>query len=159
MWGTTKTTKEHAEALGVEIGENGDVVDLSTVPKRVTSRRYKLAVAKAKSRQDPNCYKLMTRGHVYLCGNKDLCFYKIGLTHKLEAPDNRVKAVQQQVPFELDTVRIWFVEFALPFEKLLHYEFEDHRLRGEWFRFAPEELEDIFQKIKDLTVRVARREE
>jgi len=155
-----KQTLEQAKILGsMMVGEHGDGFDIDLsqpgLPRQL-SKAYKLAVGKELSKQDDNWWKYLTRGYVYLCGNKSLCFYKIGLTQKMADPVNRVRGIQQGVPFELDIVKTWYVEFARPFEQLLHYTFQDKHLRGEWFQFKAEELPEIYEKIKELTERVSR---
>lgn len=90
------------------------------------------------------------KGNVYLIGNKELGFYKIGLTRSAETPDTRFKTIQRSVPFELDVLRYWFVSHAGSFEKLLHYEFKDYQIRGEWFKFSADILDQIVEQIKTL---------
>jgi hypothetical protein len=93
-------------------------------------------------------------GNVYLIGCKALNFYKIGLTRDKEVPDKRFKTIQQGVPFDLDYLKYWFVTHARSFEKLLHYEFQSYRIRGEWFKFTPEDLLVITARIKELSDKI-----
>src|ERR1700689_2195992 len=127
----------------------------------MTTRAYRKAVAMSKNKGKTLPHKIYYReleaegiraekdwmnfdpkGSVYLLGNKALGWYKIGLTRNNEAPDIRFKTVQQGVPFDLDFVRYWFVSHARSFEKLLHYELQGNKVRGEWFSFPVSILDD-----------------
>ncbi len=94
------------------------------------------------------------KGNVYLIGSKPLGWYKIGLTRDCEAPDKRFKTIQHGVPFEIDYLKYWFVSHAGSFEKLLHYEFRENVIRGEWFSFSAEVLPSIVIRIQELADQV-----
>jgi hypothetical protein len=112
------------------------------------------AVRKEENRAQKDWSSFDPKGCVYLIGNKTLNFYKIGLTRNTESPDSRFKAIQQGIPFDLDFIRYWFVNHAESFERLLHYEFQDKRIRGEWFKFSFDDIDVITLKIKTLADKV-----
>ena len=57
-------------------------------------------------------------------------------------PDARLKTLQTGNPEPLAGIAAWR---ALPYEeRALHERFAEHRIRGEWFRPAPEVLETLW---------------
>lgn len=134
----------------------------------ITSRRYRNTHFPVKGSQKQDPHKVYYReleaegirakrdwqnfdpqGNVYIIGNKKLGYYKIGLTRDCEAPDKRWRTIQNGVPFELDVLRYWFVSHARSFEKLLHYEFRERLIRGEWFSIHENDLDDVIGKVKE----------
>lgn len=114
---------------------------------RKYNKLYQEALEKYQAKEAGEWVKWTPTGYIYLLGNKSLCFYKIGLTQSLETPDTRFKQVEQGVPFEFDLVRYWYVKYVHAFEKLTHYVYESKRIKGEWFKFLPEEIEDVITQI------------
>jgi hypothetical protein len=114
-------------------------------PSKIYYREYEAEGIRAKK----DWQNFDPKGNVYLIGNKALGYYKIGLTRDCEAPDKRFRTIQNGVPFELDVLRYWFVSHAGSFEKLLHYEFREQLIRGEWFSFPADNLESVLSKIKE----------
>lgn len=129
--------KKYAIAASMSKGKS----DISNFDINAAVRKENARAARDWTGFDP-------KGNVYLIGNKALNYYKIGFTRSLERPDDRFKTVQQGIPFDLDVLHYWFVSHAQSFERLLHYEFQDKKIRSEWFKFLPEELPDTVTKIK-----------
>lgn len=74
----------------------------------------------------------MKTSNLYLIGNKELNYYKIGFSHN---PEKRIR--EFNLPFEIEVLaviptRSAFV--ALWAEQNLHQYYRHNRLRGEWFR-------------------------
>lgn len=112
------------------------------------------AVRQENARAEKDWTNFDPKGYVYLIGNKALCFYKIGLTRSLETPDTRFRTIQQGIPFDLDVLHYWFVTHAQAFERLIHYELQANKIRGEWFKFGAEDLPSIVVKIKGFADKV-----
>ncbi len=112
------------------------------------------AVREEEARAQRDWQSFDAKGTVYLLGNRSLCFYKIGLTRNALVPEARWRTIQQNVPFDLDVLRYWFVSHAQSFERLLHYEFRANKIRGEWFRFKEQDLEAVVTKAGELASKV-----
>lgn len=75
---------------------------------------------------------------IYAIQQGDAGPVKIGQTR---CPWERLKTLQQGNPIELHGLAAWR---TLPeIEKLLHEEYAQYRIRGEWFEPAPELIEDV----------------
>lgn len=133
-------SKKYSNSSFVPRGSKSDID-----PNKVYYREYEAEGIRAKK----DWQNFDPKGNVYLIGNKALGYYKIGLTRDCEAPDKRFKTIQNGVPFELDVLRYWFVSHARSFEKLLHYEFRENIIRGEWFGFPADDLDGVLAKIKE----------
>lgn len=87
-------------------------------------------------------------GFVYLAGNTDLGWYKVG---SAGATVKRVKLVETELPFQVDLVHAvpsndrLFAEYAI--QRLL----DEWKLRNEWFRLSERQL-DWFRSIERLDV-------
>ena len=111
---------------------------------------YLEALAKQKARETGDWSSFDPKGLIYIVGNKELSYYKIGLTHKSSNPDTRFTAIQQGIPFDLNFIKYWFTKYVWAFERLVHYEFREKHIRGEWFRFQDTELQDVTSRIEVL---------
>jgi Meiotically up-regulated gene 113 len=67
-------------------------------------------------------------------------FYKIG---RAKRPDQRIKQLQIQLPFEVEVVKIIPCEDHVAAEKCLHNQLEEYRQNGEWFLLPEESIEWI----------------
>lgn len=79
-------------------------------------------------------------GYVYLVGSREHRWYKIGAA--LE-PEKRIPSIQTSCPFTLETIVTKHVPKYYDFEQHLHRRYVKNWLRGEWFTFTPEELEEV----------------
>jgi len=68
---------------------------------------------------------------VYLVGNTQLSWYKIGVTSKTVV--ERVRGIQNSVPFEVTLFHSVGVRLGEALEEDVHTRFCRHRIRGEWF--------------------------
>lgn len=90
---------------------------------------------------------------VYLIGNREYGWYKIGITHW---PENRLKQLEN-TPFELELITAVAIadrrdrSHALSVEKKLHEAYKEHHLRGEWFRSI--DTKDFLTRVKSFTQR------
>ena len=69
--------------------------------------------------------------HVYLFGNNELKWYKIGISRNVSL---RLEQIQDNVPFSLELLGHWRTDWAFDVEKMTHEKFWSHHLRGEWFK-------------------------
>jgi hypothetical protein len=85
--------------------------------------------------------------YVYLVGNADLSWYKIGVSRKDVTV--RLEQIQASVPFTLQLLGHWRTDWAFDIEKMTHEKFWKHHLRGEWFKDL-----DIFEVAKFISEKV-----
>ncbi len=76
-------------------------------------------------------------GFVYLIENKRNGLHKIGFSR---FPSVREKTLQAEEP-ELAMVKCWPANPS--HEKMVHAQFKDKRMRGEWFRLSKEDLKTL----------------
>ena len=69
-------------------------------------------------------------GAVYIFGNHDLGFYKIGSSKQ---PNYRMRTYQAYVPFELTMFHFILCDDSKEAEKRIHGHLQPKRIRGEWF--------------------------
>ena len=87
-------------------------------------------------------------GFVYVIYLEDTAserFYKIGMAASFTA---RYDAHQCASPFPICVVCAYFVGNMRAEERFLHAEFSDKRVRGEWFRLADSDLNQIARRAK-----------
>ncbi len=85
---------------------------------------------------------------VYLMIDHTNNFHKIGVSNK---PDWREKTLQGEKPtIELLASKKYISrKIAAAFEKALHMAYDDKRIRGEWFKLNPSELEEIKRTLSE----------
>lgn len=99
-------------------------------------------------------------GYVYIISNigsfgKDVV--KIGVTRRLN-PEERIKELSSaSVPFKYDTHALIFSQDAYQLESDLHKRFDDKRVnlvnnRKEFFRITPQEVKEVLEDYKNLTI-------
>jgi hypothetical protein len=71
-------------------------------------------------------------GYVYLVGNAELHWYKIGISQSIA---RRIRNIQTGIPFALTVKHTWNCGAMAYMEGKLLEQFAEHRLYGEWFRF------------------------
>jgi len=87
---------------------------------------------------------------------------KIGLTGE---PNKRLTQIQILHPFRVRLVALFPGTPAVTVESALHDEFEEHRIRGEWFHLSREHLADLAARmgrdyrewVEDIEARAERR--
>ena len=87
-------------------------------------------------------------GFVYVIYLEDTAserFYKIGMAASFTA---RCDAHQCASPFPICVACAYFVGNMRAEERFLHAEFSDKRVRGEWFRLADSDLDQIARRAK-----------
>ena len=87
-------------------------------------------------------------GFVYVIYLEDTAserFYKIGMAASFTA---RHDAHQCASPFPICVACAYFVGNMRAEERFLHAEFSDKRVRGEWFRLADSDLDQIARRAK-----------
>ena len=87
-------------------------------------------------------------GFVYVIYLEDTAserFYKIGMAASFTA---RYDAHQCASPFPICVACAYFVGNMRAEERFLHAEFSDKRVRGEWFRLADSDLNQIARRAK-----------
>lgn len=87
-------------------------------------------------------------GFVYVIFLEDTAserFYKIGMAASFSA---RCDAHQCASPFPICVACAYFVGNMRAEERFLHAEFSDKRVRGEWFRLADSDLDQIARRAK-----------
>ena len=87
-------------------------------------------------------------GFVYVIYLEDTAserFYKIGMAASFTA---RYDAHQCASPFPICVACAYFVGNMRAEERFLHAEFSDKRVRGEWFRLADSDLDQIARRAK-----------
>lgn len=75
---------------------------------------------------------------IYILKSGD--YYKIGITTNIV---RRKRELQTGNPIQLLFVCSSFFENAAEFENILHQAFDEYRVKGEWFNFPPEKLEEV----------------
>lgn len=73
------------------------------------------------------------KGYVYLIGNSQFGWYKIG---KSVRPNIRVKTVGVLLPFTISVFAVWESSDHSRMEAYLHRKFASLRIQGEWFRLS-----------------------
>ena len=87
---------------------------------------------------------------VYLMLNRRNGYFKIGKSKNSRTLKNREKTLQSEEP-DMIIVGLWIVKEN--YEKILHNEFKDKRLRGEWFKLEETDLDFIHNKMKKFACR------
>lgn len=78
-------------------------------------------------------------GYVYLIQAAS-GFYKIGRTAN---PKNRIRTFSVKLPFEVDYLCLIKTKNMYKLERELHKRYEKKRVRGEWFKLSPADVEYI----------------
>lgn len=80
-------------------------------------------------------------GYVYLLQDIDVThYYKIGKTNK---PENRINHFDTMLPFEIRVVHVISSKNCDALEAMLHHQYADKHVRGEWFSLSNEDVEWI----------------
>ena len=87
---------------------------------------------------------------VYLMLNRRNGYFKIGKSKNSRTLKNREKTLQSEEP-DMIIVGLWIVKEN--YEKILHLEFKDKRLRGEWFKLEEIDLNFLHNKMKKFACR------
>lgn len=66
--------------------------------------------------------------------------YKIGLSKDVRA---RIKTLGVALPFEIEPIHTIKTDDMVTLEKELHAQFNEKRVRGEWFALTPEDVEYV----------------
>jgi len=82
---------------------------------------------------------------VYLMLNRRNGYFKIGKSKNSRTLKIREKTLQSEEP-DMIIVGLWIVKEN--YEKILHMEFKDKRLRGEWFNLDETDLDFLHNKMK-----------
>lgn len=82
------------------------------------------------------------KGFVYVIGNDDLGFFKIGFSRNPPA-GNRLRSLQVGSPVILRLVTSVYVENAPKEEARLHEQFVEKHVHHEWYRLSLEDLKTI----------------
>ena len=90
------------------------------------------------------------RGCLYVMGNREHGFYKIGFSRS--DPRNRMRDIQAACPLELKLVVYIYVKHAAEMEKQAHDHFKARRLvlggrLTEWFQLTWEELQEVYEVV------------
>ena len=96
-------------------------------------------------------------GHLYLIQCVDTDFYKIGfcITTGNENQDernieNRIRTLQTGCPFALKYwYVVWYDSHIGQHERAVHNKFWKNRVRGEWFRFVPDDIAKVVEEISN----------
>ena len=91
-------------------------------------------------------YQRQLKG-VYLIGNTDLRWYKIGIADDM---DRRIASVQLGVPFAITFASKFPTANPRVVEYEAHHTFKLHRLRGEWFAFDIRQLSQVTKFLQDM---------
>ena len=87
---------------------------------------------------------------VYLMLNRRNGYFKIGKSKSSRTLKNREKTLQSEEP-DMIIVGLWIVKEN--YEKILHAEFKEKRLRGEWFNLDETDLDFLHNKMKKFACR------
>lgn len=115
------------------------------------AKRYGWERERAARQQEPVRLvsdELDRAGFVYVIYLEDTAserFYKIGMAASFTA---RCDAHQCASPFPICVACAYFVGNMRAEERFLHAEFSDKRVRGEWFRLADSDLDQIARRAK-----------
>jgi len=82
----------------------------------------------------------MTKGYVYLMGNRAKGIYKIGCSIH---PEKRLERLQKTVPFPIELLHSIPADEQGQGEQRLQIHFSQRHFRGEWFALADEDLAEI----------------
>ena len=87
---------------------------------------------------------------VYLMLNRRNGYFKIGKSKNSRTLKNREKTLQSEEP-DMIIVGLWIVKEN--YEKVLHMDFKEKRLRGEWFNLDKTDLDFLHSKMKKFACR------
>jgi hypothetical protein len=76
---------------------------------------------------------------------------KIGLTSD-DSPDNRIKTMETYSPWGIELVNWLETLLVVEMEKLIHLDFEDKRMKGEWFDISTKEIEETVERYSNIPV-------
>ena len=97
--------------------------------------------ASLQRRLSTGAYSKPENGYVYLVHCVGTDFYKIGISKiSYEA---RLSTMQSGCPYELRLLKTAHSTRYKEVEKILHSKFRKFRVRGEWFVFSQEQMEEI----------------
>ena len=84
-------------------------------------------------------------GFVYIMWVRPFGACKISLTQK--NPAKRRMAVMQGIPYEVGTMACYSTLDAFRLEQMIHDEFDDVRLNGEWFKGEIKDFEPTIKRL------------
>jgi hypothetical protein len=76
---------------------------------------------------------------VYIVGNPEYCWYKIGMSQSIEHRFAEISAIAS-CPLKISAQWPWQRKFCRQLELHLHDLFAPKRIEGEWFALTPEDL-------------------
>ena len=89
-------------------------------------------------------------GHVYIMGNEEYGWYKIGYTTNPQ--QLRFTQVNSSLPFDMDFFETVYVYDPLENEQLLHKLWKHKHVKGEWFSLDEEDISNIKDYLKPYKV-------
>lgn len=81
-------------------------------------------------------------GFVYVIGNEEHGFFKIGCSKN---PEQRKKAISAKLPFTTHIISKHYFGNKYMGEKQFHTKYKEYRLEGEWFALPNQEIEKLKQ--------------
>lgn len=81
--------------------------------------------------------------YIIKCYDDEL-YYKIGITNDI---DKRLKTLKTGNNNELEVIFLFQSEYASKVESKIHFLYKNKRVKGEWFLFNDEEIEEVKMKI------------
>ncbi|MCP3925039.1 MAG: GIY-YIG nuclease family protein [Desulfobacterales bacterium] len=125
--------------------------------KKITDVLEKNSINKAKhTTQKEKTIKLLKNagkygigyenGYVYIIKEVDNNYYKIGVSRM--KPFNRMSNMQTGNPRELEYVGIYLINNYWEVEKIIHRKYDRYNIRGEWFEFDDNMINEIKQELK-----------
>ena len=82
---------------------------------------------------------------VYFIRHKTTTPIKIGMSSK-DTPEDRVKAMETGSPYGIEILGFIITNTAEDLESTLHKKYSKHRLHGEWFDIAEEEVKSVLRE-------------
>lgn len=131
-------SKKTASAIGHENLRKKEIVEYLDARKP----EY-LKVVRDKADQT----KRSKKGFVYIIQCEGTHYYKIGSSFN---PNERLKSMQTGIPFDLKLIFYIEKEFANSIELMTHLEFQDYRIRAEWFTFSERIIAKVIDFLKKL---------
>ncbi len=83
-------------------------------------------------------------GYVYLIGSSTFGWYKIG---KSRSPNVRIKDLGVLLPFKIEVFAVWAANNHHRLEALLHEQYEQWQINGEWFRLDTKQIEELINSV------------
>lgn len=91
-------------------------------------------------------------GHIYLIGCQKFHWYKIGKSNDASI---RVTELGILLPFRIEVIAVWKVANHHEAERLLHEQFAQKRINGEWFNLSYADMRKMMVDMADAQVNIA----